>query len=131
MGFGRLCSGGGELKTRILVVDDDEDIRSIVGEILEDDGYEVEEAENGREALEKLTAMSQAPALVLLDMMMPEMTGAQVLLALAGNRRLAAMPVVVLSAQPVANANGARKVVRKPLSRDALLALVHEFSGRA
>ncbi len=112
---------------RVLVVDDDEDIRSIVAEILRDEGYEVDEAENGLEAMRQLTEREEEPCLVLLDMMMPEMSGNEVLAALSRHHRLAAMPVVVLSAHAMAHAEGARRVLRKPLSRDALLTVVAEF----
>ncbi len=112
---------------RVLVVDDDEDIRNIVAEILRDEGYLVDEAENGRDAMDRIGEMHEEPCLVLLDMMMPEMNGVEVLAALSRQHRLAAMPVVVLSAQALVHAQGARRILRKPLSREALLTVVREF----
>lgn len=111
----------------ILLVDDDEDIRTTVADILCEEGYTVSQAENGRDALEQLGRMQGKPCLVLLDMMMPEMTGEQLLAALAEQQRLAALPIVVLSAHVASSVEGARKVVRKPLSPEALLAVVREF----
>jgi DNA-binding response OmpR family regulator len=79
---------------RILVVDDERDVRSLVCHILVDQGYEVDQAVDGREALAKIRAA--IPDLVVLDLMMPEVDGWQVL------RELQAMDsrprVVVLSA---------------------------------
>ncbi len=113
----------------ILVVDDDEDIRAIVIEILRDEGYTVDEAENGRVALDQILAMRELPCLVLLDMMMPTMSGTELLEALAVDSRLAAMPVVMVTAQNDARAPGARSILRKPLSREALLAVVARYAS--
>ena len=80
--------------TRVLVVDDERDVRTLVCHILVDQGYEVDSAVDGREALEKIRAT--APDLVVLDLMMPEVDGWHVLRELKG---VAAAPrVVVLSA---------------------------------
>ena len=79
---------------RILVVDDERDVRSLVCHILVDQGYQVDQAVDGREALQKI--QSQSPDLVVLDLMMPEVDGWQVLREL---KALATRPrVVVLSA---------------------------------
>jgi DNA-binding response OmpR family regulator len=79
---------------RILVVDDERDVRSLVCHILVDQGYEVDQAVDGREALEKIQA--KTPDLVVLDLMMPEVDGWQVLRELQG--RPTRPRVVVLSA---------------------------------
>jgi DNA-binding response OmpR family regulator len=79
---------------RILVVDDERDVRSLVCHILLDQGYEVDQAVDGRDALDKILA--RAPDLVVLDLMMPELDGWQVMREL---KELASPPrVVVLSA---------------------------------
>jgi DNA-binding response OmpR family regulator len=79
---------------RILVVDDERDVRSLVCHILTDQGYQVDQAVDGREALDKILA--SRPDLVVLDLMMPEVDGWQVLRELQG---FAVRPrVVVLSA---------------------------------
>jgi DNA-binding response OmpR family regulator len=79
---------------RILVVDDERDVRSLVCHILVDQGYEVDQAVDGRDALEKIQA--RTPDLVVLDLMMPEVDGWQVLRELQG--RATRPRVVVLSA---------------------------------
>ncbi|MDB4990025.1 MAG: Transcriptional regulatory protein [Myxococcaceae bacterium] len=81
-----------------MVVEDDDDIRELVAELLRDEGYDVREAENGQRALEQLDSMDKEPCLVLLDLMMPVMSGPQLLRILEQSHRLASLPVVVLSA---------------------------------
>jgi signal transduction histidine kinase/DNA-binding response OmpR family regulator len=80
---------------RILVVDDEIPIRTLLRQELEHEGYTVEEATNGREALE----MNQAnpPDLVLLDIMMPEINGFDVVATLRQNARYLTMPIVIIS----------------------------------
>jgi CheY-like chemotaxis protein len=80
--------------TRVLVVDDERDVRTLVCHILVDQGYEVDSAADGREALEKIR--TGAPDLVVLDLMMPEVDGWHVLRELKGVP--SAPRVVVLSA---------------------------------
>jgi CheY-like chemotaxis protein len=112
----------------VVVVDDDQDLRESIGDLLRWEGYRVEMARNGREALQVLEHMPGEPCLVLLDMMMPEMNGQQVLMALRTHDRLVSMPVVVMSAHAhEAEARGASRFLRKPASADLLLKLVAEF----
>lgn len=112
----------------MLVVDDDDDLRETVAEILEDAGYCVLCAADGREALARLDELNGEPCLVLLDMMMPGMNGAELLEALRAAQRLAALPVVAFSAN-VQRAPGTRRLLRKPVSIAALLGVVAEFCG--
>jgi CheY-like chemotaxis protein len=84
---------------RVLVVEDDLDIRESLMEILEDHGYEPIGAENGLEALARLREPGPHPCLILLDLMLPKMDGRafrqqQQLLS----PELAGIPVVVISA---------------------------------
>jgi two-component system, chemotaxis family, chemotaxis protein CheY len=118
----------GELKKTVLVVDDDADIREAVADLLEDAGYFVLEAGDGHQALARLDSLHGEPCLVLLDMMMPNMNGAELLEALSNGQRLGALPVVVMSANTT-DASGARRVLRKPVPVDALLRVVQEFCG--
>jgi len=83
-----------EAKKRILVVDDDEDVRIIVAKILRGTGFEVETAVNGREAVEKMA--ERRPDLLILDLMMPEMDGWEVLEEIKDHEP---PPVVVLTAR--------------------------------
>lgn len=114
----------------ILVVEDDDDIRSTVVEALEAEGFKVEQASNGRLGLEKLATIAE-PCLVLLDFMMPGMNGGEMLRELRDGHRVAALPVVVVSGQVLtaSDTEGARRSVRKPISLELLLHVVHEFCG--
>jgi CheY-like chemotaxis protein len=83
---------------RIMVVEDAEDIRDSVAEILETEGYEVVSAAHGREALEKLRAAAELPGLILLDLMMPVMDGFQFRTEQQRDSRLALIPVLLMTA---------------------------------
>ena len=87
---------GGE-RNRILVVEDDGDVREALVQLLEFEGYRVTSATNGRDAIDQLRA-GAAPNLILLDLMMPVMDGPQFRAAQLGDPGLAAIPVIVLSA---------------------------------
>jgi len=115
----------------ILLVEDDPAMRDAVIELLEGEGYAVRCAANGRQALEVL-ARSEAPSLILLDLMMPIMDGWQFLaerrrLADSGARRA---PVVLLSGLGfIRGAAGVADFLRKPIDPEALLGCVRRFAG--
>ncbi|HEY6879323.1 MAG TPA: response regulator [Polyangiales bacterium] len=115
--------------TTILLVDDDADIRELTAEILRESGYDVVEAEDGQQALAALVGMDTPPALVLLDLIMPVMTGQQMLHEMRAIPRLSEVPVVALTAggfRP-ADVPDAQDVVRKPASVAVLLKVVEQF----
>ena len=80
----------------VLVVDDDRINRSLLSKLLEHEGYEARTAVNGREALAALAEESFVA--VLLDIVMPEVDGMEVLRTLKGDPRLWRIPVIVISA---------------------------------
>jgi two-component system chemotaxis response regulator CheY len=113
----------------ILVVDDDDDTRQCVQTVLLGEGYEVAVARDGREALD-LLLNGATPDLVLLDLMMPVMSGWDVLEAMSAKPDLSALPVVVFTAagEPVTGAPAlGRPVLRKPIDLDLLLEMVDHF----
>jgi CheY-like chemotaxis protein len=122
---------------RILVVEDNELIRVEVATILSLEGFEVVEAENGRDGLRRLA--EHRPDLVISDLMMPEMDGFALLAAVRANASWANIPFVVLSARGEHEAAeralglGARRYLTKPVDVDALLESVvsalHEARG--
>jgi CheY-like chemotaxis protein len=103
-----------------IVVDDDADIREALTDALESEGYRVARAANGREAL---SLMNSLPAcVVVLDLMMPVMSGWQVLDAMRADPALRGVAVVVMTAYPDAPPDVS--VVRKPFSiRDLVTAM--------
>lgn len=119
---------------RILVVDDDGDVRELVCRMLEQDGYEVVPAEGGSQALERFSLLS--PDLVITDVVMPDVDGFEVLLKLrhldpkamtmvmSGGGRVA--PDIYLE---TARRLGARAVLRKPFTRAEMLEAVHRLLG--
>lgn len=113
----------------ILIVEDEEPIRKLVAGLLEDEGYEVATTASGETAVE--WARSHRPTLVLLDMMLPEMDGAEVgqrLFELYG----ATVPIIVVSAMNIRDVEtfrmevGAFGVVLKPFDLAQLVDLVHQ-----
>ena len=83
----------------IFVIDDDKAIRETLADLLEDEGYSVVTAMNGQDALQKLRADSlRRPCVILLDLMMPVMNGADFYAAQQSDPDLSAIPVVVISA---------------------------------
>jgi CheY-like chemotaxis protein len=112
----------------ILVVDDDDDIRSTLREFLENRGYTVHLAANGREALDRLRQGMRRPGLILLDMMMPVMDGNAFRAEQERDPELSTIPIVVFSAYGnvarTAEALHAAGHLKKPLSPDVLLKTV-------
>ena len=117
----------------ILVVEDDTDIRSALCSILEDEGYRVACAVDGQEALTALRA-GLRPAVILLDLMMPVMDGADFRAAQLRDLRFAAIPVVVLTAdgriQEVAQALGAAAAFAKPFELKLLLRTLERVASK-
>ena len=115
----------------ILLVDDDPDSRMLVAEALVEKGYRVQQAENGRHALELLAGgTSPPPDMILLDLMMPVMDGWQFLAARSLDPRLASIPVLVLSSMEVMKAslepNDVHGIVRKPFDLDELVGFIEK-----
>lgn len=113
----------------LLVVEDDDDVRQAIVETLRDEGYSVAEAENGQQALQWLRG-NPDPCLVLLDLWMPQMTGDELHAQMQQDPRLAALPIVVVTAAADgafrARMLGARGYLKKPLDIDDLLSLVED-----
>jgi two-component system, chemotaxis family, chemotaxis protein CheY len=118
----------GDCKT-VLVVDDDRDIRDVLTDALEAEGYRVITAPDGQEALDWLRASGLRPCVILLDLMMPRMDGLQFRTEQLNEPLFATVPVIVLSADPsvIATAKSLNFAgsLRKPVPLEALLAAVH------
>ena len=121
MSDSRACAG-------ILVVDDDQDIRDSLREVLEDEGYEVACVSNGREALDYLKAAPTKPCVILLDLMMPVMDGWQFRKEQKQDPEIADIPLVVITAtgkRPVLI--DAAELVMKPLDLNQLFRAVERY----
>ena len=89
--------GGSQLKKRIVVIEDDVEIRDLLAYALKARGYEVSEAPNGDVGLRILREVKDEVAAILLDLMMPVMNGWEVIESLHADESLRAIPVVVMS----------------------------------
>ena len=123
------------MSERILVVDDDPDILQFVRLNLELDGFTVELAGGGKEALEK--AAASPPDLMLLDVMMPEIDGLTVLRRLRSDPGTSSIPVIVLTARSLAEDRvkgldlGADDYITKPFDLEELIARVRTVLRRS
>lgn len=116
---------------KILVVDDDAGIRDLLREVLVDCGYLVELAANGADAL--AAVRSDPPALVLMDLMMPILSGFEATAALKADAATAAIPIVAMSAgrtlQSLGPAVPVDDYVAKPFDLPKLLATLERHIG--
>jgi CheY-like chemotaxis protein len=114
---------------RLLLVEDDDDIRESIAEMLVEEGYEVVTAADGREGLERLGSMGPV-SLVLLDLMMPVMDGWQMRAAMLADPAMADIPVVVISgAADLATAVESMRItdrLTKPMRVEELLETVRK-----
>ena len=117
------------MAARILVVDDEEDVRSFLCSLLEDHGYEVEVAEDGNRAWRAIEA--QRPDLILLDLMMPEQTGTGLYRRLHDHKDLREIPVIVVSGLAGRNVAVGKSVpvFDKPIDEQELLRQIGEMLG--
>jgi len=114
---------------KILVVEDDEDIRNMLMLALEIEGYSTVGAANGKEGLDLLPKMS-GPCLILLDLMMPVMNGWEFLQAKRKDNVVSVIPVVIVSAfTDQAEGEEVDGVLKKPIDFDALLRCVKQHCG--
>lgn len=113
---------------KIMVVEDDFDIRKNLKSLLEYEGYRVELAENGRVALDMLNQAQELPKLIILDLMMPVLDGFQFRELQESISRIADIPVVIMTADGHTDEKrykvGARAALRKPASIEAILEMV-------
>jgi CheY-like chemotaxis protein len=117
---------------RILVVDDHLSLLTLLSIFLQDVGYDIVTARNGREALACLHTSNPPPELILLDLAMPVMTGWEFLRQQQRDSRLAMLPVILMTAlgrfEDAAMTSSVVACVEKPLDLDALAAVLHEHA---
>ncbi|MDH3382398.1 MAG: response regulator [Flavobacteriaceae bacterium] len=119
------------MSKKILIVDDEKKIRDLVSFRLEFKGYEVVSAANGTEALEKVA--SESPALLVLDIMMPDLTGYEVCKRLKEDDKTKHIKVILLTAkgrkqdEEEGYSVGADSFMTKPFRANALLEKIEEL----
>jgi CheY-like chemotaxis protein len=117
----------------ILLVEDEAAIRQSMREVLEDEGYPVAEAANGQEALDFLRSHETVPCLVLLDLMMPVMSGFDFLDIVKDDPALSAVSILIVSAAAKDRIDQAFKtsravgVIPKPVQLKPLLKAVEQY----
>ena len=116
----------------IFIVEDDVDTREMLGRFLELEGFDVETAENGRQALERLEG-AKRPCVILLDLMMPVMDGWQFRREQIQRAALANIPVIVVSAAGRERIEqiDADAYLCKPVDLEELLARIGEYCHRS
>ena len=121
-------------KRAVLVVDDDLDIREALADILEDRGFEVMTAANGREALTLLRKLDTPPAVILLDLMMPIMDGYGFLEEHRKDASLASIPVAIITAGHGVDRSRLDEVapiVPKPINVPRLFGMLDDLARRS
>jgi CheY-like chemotaxis protein len=118
----------------ILIVEDDFDVRESLSEALRDEGYAIECAVDGEQALEYLRKGGR-PGLILLDLMMPRMSGSEFRMVQKVDPQLQHLPVVLLSAdgamEEKAKALQTDGALRKPIDLEQLLKVIESFRDKA
>lgn len=115
----------------ILIAEDEYDIAFALEMILSDEGYQVKLTSNGRDALAALS--SERPDLVILDIMMPYVTGVEALRVIRSNPDTSTLPVILMSAATPQIETGDRKrtvFLRKPFNLDQILQAVETLIGK-
>ena len=117
----------------ILVVEDDPSVQNLLTVLLETEGFDVITARDGLEGLVKMEL--QHPSLVILDLMMPNVSGDRVLEEIRADARLASVPVLVVSGRHDVHQTfdpilGRENVIEKPLDPGKLIDRVEELLGR-
>jgi two-component system chemotaxis response regulator CheY len=117
------------MEKRVLLVEDDLDLRDVLQDILESEGYDVIPATDGHQALEYLRTSrggAEAPALMILDLMMPLVNGWQVIDAIRDDPSLL-VPIIVVSASGRQRPKGVATYLHKPFNLIDLLSTVHQI----
>lgn len=121
------------LMSSVLVVDDDRDLRDALCSALEESGFSAVGCGDGRQALDYLQSAPK-PSLILLDWMMPVMSGGEFRQVQVQDERIADIPVVVISAHVKADlfgvAEGVKSLLRKPFPLGELIAQVERYVPR-
>ena len=114
----------------ILIVEDNEDFRGLVRAALEQERFTVREASDGREALARLRESGSRHCLMLMDLMMPGMTGWELVAAVRSDPLLRDNPIILSTAVPEEAPSGVDAVLQKPFDLDSLVRIVERYCSR-
>ncbi len=120
-------------KPKILIVDDDGFMRTVIASYIPKDNFDIEMAKDGEEGLSK--AQSEEPALILLDANMPNKDGWETLGDLKGNKKTSSIPVLMCTAVDDVNSldraflAGAQGYITKPLNKESLVKKINKTLG--
>jgi two-component system, sensor histidine kinase and response regulator len=120
----------GTLEKTIVVADDEPGYCETIKDLLEDEGYHVETAEDGQAALELLRRLPGRPCLLVLDLIMPILDGGAVYREIKADPQLAPIPVVIATSDPTRAPSGAT-VMPKPVKLERLLEVVRRACREA
>ena len=115
-----------KLTHTVLIVEDEEDLRELMRDALQMQGYTVVTADEGTDALRKIDDIGR-PCVILLDILMPGMNGWDFFDKLRERPELASVPVIIHSSASSRAPAGATRVLQKPLAFDSLLSVVAEY----
>ena len=116
---------------KILVIDDEQDLVEVVRFRLKANGYDVIVAYNGKDGLEK--ARTQNPALIILDLMLPEIDGYKICRMLKFDKKYKHIPIIIFTARAqeddkkMGEQTGADAYVTKPFEPDKLISIINEM----
>ena len=110
----------------VLVVEDEQDLREMMRDALELNGYAVVTAGNGQDAMEKISHIENV-CLVILDLFMPVMNGWDFIEQMRQRSDLASIPIVVHSSAPGPLPAGITRFLQKPILFDRLISIAQEY----
>lgn len=109
--------------TKVLIIDDDPDVRTVMNVLMKKQGYEVQTAGNREDALSKLEDF--LPSAILLDVLLSGTDGRELCREIRYNRKMKSVPIIMVSAHPGASENirsyGADDFISKPINTQVLL----------
>jgi CheY-like chemotaxis protein len=127
----RTISGALAKHGLVVVVDDEEEVRELVGNLLQEEGYGIASFSNGKQAIEYLLTQDQRPKLVVTDLAMPVMDGWDLVKAIQQNPELASIPVMIVTGSRRQAKIVGVPVVEKPIDPERLLGTVRDLCGTA
>jgi DNA-binding response OmpR family regulator len=114
---------------KVLIIDDDPDVRTVMNVLMKKNGFEVETASRREEAMDKLATF--CPSVVLLDVLLSGADGREICKEIKANEKMKHIPVIMFSAHPGAaeniNSYGADGFITKPVNKDVLLDKINQL----